>query len=50
MFNILSQKANANQNDIEMPSHPSQNGYDEKTNAGKDAKGNQNIYTLLVGR
>jgi hypothetical protein len=27
MFNILNHKVNANQNNTEIPSHPSQNGY-----------------------
>jgi hypothetical protein len=27
MFSILSHKGNANQNDTEIPSHPSLNGY-----------------------
>jgi hypothetical protein len=27
MFNLLSHKGNANQNDIEISFHPSQNGY-----------------------
>jgi hypothetical protein len=27
MFNILSHKGNVNQNDTEIPFHPSQNGY-----------------------
>jgi hypothetical protein len=31
MFNILSHKANAIQNGIETPSHPSQNGNHQKT-------------------
>jgi hypothetical protein len=30
MFNILTHKGNANQNDIEIPSHPSQNGYQQE--------------------
>jgi hypothetical protein len=30
MFNILSNQGNANQNKPEIPSHTSQNGYDQK--------------------
>jgi hypothetical protein len=30
MFNILTHKGNANQNNIEIPSHPCQNGYHEE--------------------
>jgi hypothetical protein len=29
-INILSHQGNANQNDIEIPSHPSQNGYQQE--------------------
>jgi hypothetical protein len=30
MLNILDHKGNANQNNIEIPPHPSQNGYHQK--------------------
>jgi hypothetical protein len=30
MFNILHHKGNANQNHTEIPSHPSQNGYNQE--------------------
>jgi hypothetical protein len=30
IFNILSHKGNANQNDTEIPSHTSQNGYHQE--------------------
>jgi hypothetical protein len=48
MFNILSHKGNAYQNDTEISAHPSQNGYhQETTNAGEDV-GEKNSYTQLV--
>jgi hypothetical protein len=41
MFNILSHKGNANQNDTEISPHASQNGYHTQItkNAGKQAGG-----------
>jgi hypothetical protein len=35
MFNILSHKGNASQNNIEIPSHPSQNGYHQESKQNK---------------
>jgi hypothetical protein len=32
MFNILRNKGNANQNDTEIPSHPTENGYHQEKN------------------
>jgi hypothetical protein len=51
MFNIFCYKANANQNDTEIPSHTIQNGNHEeneqKTNTGEDS-GKMNLYTLCT--
>jgi hypothetical protein len=57
MSKILNQKGNANQNKIEIPLHPGQNGnFIKKTNNDKVRKqilhiiwGERNSYTLLVG-
>jgi hypothetical protein len=51
MFNILSHKRIANQNTIEIPSHPSQNGKSlrkQTKNTCEDA-GERNPYILLLG-
>jgi hypothetical protein len=45
MFNILIHKGDTNENDTEIPSHPSQNGYHKTTNAGENGGSS---YTLLV--
>jgi hypothetical protein len=52
MFNILSHQGNANQNNTEIPSHPSQNGYHKKTvSAGKDVRGRgRNTYSMKVSQ
>jgi hypothetical protein len=42
MINILSYKGNANENDIEIPSHLNQNGCLQEDGLG-------NPYTLLTG-
>jgi hypothetical protein len=51
MFNILSHKGNASQNDIGIPSHPNQNGchHDNKQQMVARMQGNRNLYILLVG-
>jgi hypothetical protein len=50
MFNILSHKGNANQNDTEIPSHPSQNGCHQESKQqmlAKEMRGKKD--TLLTG-
>jgi hypothetical protein len=52
MFNIPGHQGNANQNDTEISSHPSQNGYHQefKQQRLERMKGKRNHYTsLLVG-
>jgi hypothetical protein len=51
VFNILSHKGNANQNNFEIPSHTNQNGYHQENNttsAGKDGGVKGPLHT--VGR
>jgi hypothetical protein len=52
MFNVLSHKRNANQNDIEIPYCPSQNGYHQEHKQQQmlaKMGGGKGPYTLLVG-
>jgi hypothetical protein len=50
LLNILNHKGHANQNDIEIPPHPSQNGYQEnKQQMPAEDVGKKEPYTLLVG-
>jgi UDP-N-acetyl-D-mannosaminuronic acid transferase (WecB/TagA/CpsF family) len=51
MFSILGHKRNANQNDIEISPHSSQNGYHQKYKQQMLVKmwGKRNPYILLVG-
>jgi hypothetical protein len=51
MFNILNYKRNANQNDTEIPSQPSQNGYHQENKQQQmlvRRKGKRDPHTLLV--
>jgi hypothetical protein len=45
MFNILSHKEKANQNDTEIPFHPSQNGNHQEKNIGEDAGTKEPLYS-----
>jgi hypothetical protein len=51
MFNILIHTGNANQNNIEIPSHPSQNSYHEENEQQQmlaSMQGKRNSHPLLV--
>jgi hypothetical protein len=52
MFNTLSHKGNTDQNDSDIPSHPSQNSYHQENKQqmlGKNMERKRDSHTLLVG-